>query len=112
MIFKEPYYKAEKWEVEIPTSGYASVMPIFFSFQTTLHTQPHYQIENPPDPYDVEKFIQKIMNRMNASTEVCLMSLIFIEKLLKKGGVQLLTINWRPIVYTAMLLATKYWEDY
>ena len=42
MIFKEPYYKAEKWDVEIPTSGYASVMPIFFSFQTTMHTQPHY----------------------------------------------------------------------
>ena len=49
---------------------------------------------------------------MSLSTEVCLLSLVFIEKLLKKGGVQLLTINWKPIVYTAMLLATKYWEDY
>ena len=52
------------------------------------------------------------MRTMSLSTEVILMSFIFIEKLLKKGKVQLLTINWRPIVYTAMLLATKYWEDY
>ena len=52
------------------------------------------------------------MSRMQLSTEVCLMSLIFIERLLKRGRVQLLTINWKPIVYTAMLLAAKYWEDY
>ena len=49
---------------------------------------------------------------MQLSTEVCLMSLIFVERLLKRGSVQLLTINWKPIVYTAMLLAAKYWEDY
>ena len=49
---------------------------------------------------------------MQLSNEVCLLSFIFIERLLKKGGVQLLTINWRPIVYSAMLLATKYSEDY
>ena len=24
----------------------------------------------------------------------------------------MITINWRPIVYTALLLASKYWEDY
>ena len=52
------------------------------------------------------------MTRMSLSTEVCLLSLVFIEKLLKKAGVQLLTVNWKPIVYTAILLATKYWEDY
>ena len=23
-----------------------------------------------------------------------------------------MTINWRPIVYSAMLVAAKYWEDY
>jgi hypothetical protein len=48
---------------------------------------------------------------MRLSNEVCLMSLIFIEKLLKVGNVQLLTINWKPICYTALLIAAKYWED-
>ena len=49
---------------------------------------------------------------MQLSNEVCLLSFIFIERLMQKGGVQLLTVNWRPIVYSAMLLSTKYWEDY
>ena len=48
---------------------------------------------------------------MRLSNEVCLLALIFIDRLVRIGSVQLLTINWRPILYTALLLAAKYWED-
>lgn len=40
-----------------------------------------------------------------------MLALIFVERLGKLGNVQLLTINWRPILYTALLLAAKYWQD-
>lgn len=49
---------------------------------------------------------------MYLSNEVCLLGLIFIERLIKMAHVQLLTINWRPIIYTALLIAAKYWEDF
>ena len=49
---------------------------------------------------------------MNLSNEVSIIALIFIEKLIKQAQVQLLTINWMPIIYTALLLAAKYWEDF
>lgn len=65
-----------------------------------------------PKSKEIENYISRIMIRMRLSNEVCVLSFIFIEKLLKKGGVQLLTINWRPIVYSAILVAAKYWEDY
>ena len=57
MIFKEPHYKKETWDVEIPTNGYVLMMPIFFTFKTTVHEQPMQLLTQPPDAYDVEKFI-------------------------------------------------------
>jgi len=52
------------------------------------------------------------MQQMRLSNEVCLLGLIFIERLIKLANVQLITINWRPIIYTSLLLAAKYWEDF
>lgn len=49
---------------------------------------------------------------MKLSNEVCLLALIFVERLLKIGKVQLLTINWKPIFYASFLVAAKYWEDF
>mgnify|MGYP001605388028 CR=1 FL=1 len=49
--------------------------------------------------------------RMKLTNEVCLLSLIFIERLMKKGRVQLLSFNWKPILFTAILVAAKFWED-
>jgi len=111
MLFKENNYDKTKWTVEIPISGYANILP-FFSFLSTVQTQSEKELATPPKTIEIERFIFKIMNSMRLSNEVCLMSLIFIERLLKTGGVQLLTVNWRPIIYAAMLIATKYWEDY
>ena len=54
----------------------------------------------------------KIMQAMRLSNEVCLLALIFVERLLKVGRVQLLTINWKTILYAAFLVAAKYWEDF
>ena len=101
----------KQWEVEVPTSGFVKMMP-FFSYSTHEIKHPYGELDKIPKPKEIDSFISKIMTRMQLSNEVCLLSFIFIEKLLKKGGVQLLTINWRPIVYSSMLLATKYCEDY
>jgi len=111
MLFKELNFGMKQWDVEIPTSGFVNFMP-FFSYATHEIRQPYQDLDSIPRPKEIEAFIARIMQRMQLSNEVCLLSFIFIERLLKLGGVQLLTINWRPIVYSAMLIATKYWEDY
>ena len=111
MLFKELNFGAKQWEVEVPSAGLAHFMP-FFSYQTREIKQPYHDVESVPRASEIEKFISRIMHRMQLSNEVCLLSFIFMEKLMKKGSVQLLTINWKPIVYSAMLIATKYWEDY
>jgi hypothetical protein len=37
--------------------------------------------------------------------------LIYVERLMKEGQMKLSGLNWRPVVYTAMLLSSKCWED-
>ena len=111
MLFKELNFGMKKWEVELPTTGYTNTIPMF-SFSMREVKQPYEDLEKIPKPREIETFMLRIIHRMQLSNEVCLLSFIFIERLLKRGGVQLLTINWRPIVYSAMLIATKYWEDY
>lgn len=107
LLFNERNYGHRKWHVNVPTSGLASSMP-FFAFGTR---ETDVELDQAPSVHEVEKFIFKNMGAMRLSNEVCLMSLIFVERLLKVGKCQLLTINWRPIVYSALLLAAKYWED-
>lgn len=111
MLFKELNFGMKQWDVEVPASGFMSTMPLF-SFSMHEIKQPYNDLEKIPKPREIETFMNRIINRMQLSNEVCLLSFIFIERLLKRGGVQLLTINWRPIVYSAMLVATKYWMDY
>ena len=111
MLFKEMNFGVKQWDVEIPTTGFVNFVP-FFSYSTHDIKQPYQDLDTVPKPREIEQFMSRIMQRMQLSNEVCLLSFIFIERILKKGGVQILTINWRPIVYAAMLIATKYWEDY
>lgn len=85
--------------------------------------QTHESIKRNPLPElkTIEDFLLKMLHRMKLANEVAICALIFIETLVvssgsislsqEEGEVQILWFNWRPIVFTAFLLATKYWED-
>jgi len=48
---------------------------------------------------------------MQLTNEVALLALIFLERVIKKGGVQMLPFNWGPLLFISVVLAAKYWED-
>jgi len=37
--------------------------------------------------------------------------LIYIERLMTMGGVEVRILNWKPLVFMGILLASKFWED-
>jgi hypothetical protein len=86
MLFKELNFGMKQWDVEIPTTGFVNFVP-FFSYATHEIKQPYQDLTHIPKPSEIEKFISRIMRLMQLSNEVCLLSFIFIERLLKKGGV-------------------------
>eukprot|EP00826_Nyctotherus_ovalis_P051780 TRINITY_DN6488_c0_g3_i6.p1 TRINITY_DN6488_c0_g3~~TRINITY_DN6488_c0_g3_i6.p1 ORF type:complete len:161 (+),score=29.58 TRINITY_DN6488_c0_g3_i6:608-1090(+) len=63
-----------------------------------------------PELEEVIGFIEDIYNKIHPNQECAIISLIYIEKLMNKD-VCVTSFNWKPIVYTALLLASKFWED-
>jgi hypothetical protein len=52
-----------------------------------------------------------IMDQMQLATECTVISLIYLEMVMKLGRIEIRNINWKPLVFTAILLASKFWED-
>jgi hypothetical protein len=52
-----------------------------------------------------------IINKMGLAPECIVISLIYLEMLMKCTKIEIRLVNWRPLVFTAVLLASKFWED-
>lgn len=48
---------------------------------------------------------------MQLATECIVISLIYIEAIMKQARIEIRYNNWRPLLFTAILLASKFWED-
>ena len=67
--------------------------------------------EVPCSKEDIIAFITRIFNRMQLAIECVLIHLIYLERIMQQGNVEIRYCNWRPMVFTAILLASKFWED-
>ena len=52
-----------------------------------------------------------MMDKMQLTTECVVIGLIYLELIMLKGKIEIRDFNWKPLVFTATLLASKFWED-
>lgn len=57
------------------------------------------------------KFIKRIFVDLQLAIECILIMLVYVERLMTQGGVEVRSMNWKPIVFMGILLASKFWED-
>ena len=67
--------------------------------------------EKHPTSQDVMRFIRSMMDKMQLTTECVVIGLIYLELIMLKGKIEIRDFNWKPLVFTATLLASKFWED-
>jgi hypothetical protein len=60
---------------------------------------------------DVILYIRKIFDKMQLATECVIISLIYLEKIMMNGSIEVRFCNWKPLLFTSILLASKFWED-
>lgn len=62
---------------------------------------------------EITTFIQNVYIKAQMESECIIMTLIYIERLLKatSGDLQLQPCNWKSIVFISMVLASKIWDD-
>ena len=60
---------------------------------------------------DVILFMRRIFEKMQLATECLIIAVIYLEKVMINGGIEMRLCNWRPLLFIAVLLASKFWED-
>lgn len=66
-----------------------------------------------PTLAEIAAFIKHVFARAQMESECIIMSLIYVERLLKatSGSLQLQGKNWRRILFCSMVMASKVWDD-
>ena len=104
-LFHEHNFVPHQWTIET-ANGYSSTMPLFhFYFEKIGYEEEH------PDGETVMRFIRNVMDKMQLTTECVVIGLIYIELVMLTGKIEIRDFNWKPLVFTAILLASKFWED-
>lgn len=81
-------------------------MPLFiYTYQKVIEPV------RPCNEADVLSFMRKIIDTMALANECILVSLIYLEKIMTTSKIEIRFANWRPLLFTSILLASKFWED-
>jgi hypothetical protein len=81
-LFNEELYHPNKWTIDIPLNGYASTSTLFCYGLEHVNQLDEDDLEKVPTVQKIENFIMKIVMKMKVTNEVCLLALIFIERLM------------------------------
>ena len=103
--FKESQFLRKKWMNSF-YSHPCDLMPIVTYTQLELFPDPNF-----PQYAAIAEFIRPSFDKLGIQNECLVMMLIYIERILSEGEVNLNKENWRTIVYTSLLLAGKMLED-
>ena len=105
LLFDEKIYKRERWKVHT-THGFSGIQPVFLYCLEKVEYEVKEWTQN-----EIVDFIKRIFVDMQLAIECILIMLIYVERLMVIGGVEIRNLNWKPIVFIGTLLASKFWED-
>mmetsp|Transcript_32249 Transcript_32249/g.47444 ORF Transcript_32249/g.47444 Transcript_32249/m.47444 type:complete len:656 (+) Transcript_32249:166-2133(+) len=66
-----------------------------------------------PTLEEITTFFRDVFNKSQMESDCIIMSLIYVERMIKvtNGGVRPNVNNWRSILFSSMILASKVWDD-
>ncbi len=71
----------------------------------------HKRFVQNPDPQAIFEFAANIMILTKMEKEVIIISLIYMERFIFNTGVLINLRNWKRILFTALIVASKIWDD-
>jgi len=102
-----------KWISIKVANGHERPAPFFLDIfdETTHPISKNKPLLKPPTDDDVYTFLSSIFKAMNLNPECAIVCLVYIERLVNLTGVSLHATNWRRIILSTLILASKVWED-
>jgi hypothetical protein len=95
-------------------AGHDSEHKTFFEiFDEEKHplTRGPVTVYNPPDVNVIYKFLNTIFKAERLGAECGILCLAYIERIIALTGLSLHASNWRRVTLSALILASKVWED-
>jgi len=71
----------------------------------------HKRFVQTPDPQAIFEFAANIMILTKMEKEVIIISLIYMERFIFNTGVLINSRNWKRILFTSLIIASKIWDD-
>lgn len=71
----------------------------------------HKRFVQIPDPQAIFEFAANIMILTKMEKEVIIISLIYMERFIFNTGVLINSRNWKRILFTSLIVASKIWDD-
>lgn len=72
---------------------------------------PHRKYMRAPDPQGIFEFCANIMMMTKMEKEVIIICLIYIERFIFNTGLLINSRNWRRLLFTCLIVASKIWDD-
>lgn len=64
-----------------------------------------------PDYATIYRFMFKLFNAAQLSSECAIITLVYLERLLTYAEIDIVPCTWRRILLAAILMASKVWDD-
>lgn len=64
-----------------------------------------------PLKQDIQNFLKNVIITTKMEKEIPIVALVYVERLIVSSGFGLTGRNWRRITFTALVLASKIWDD-
>jgi hypothetical protein len=103
-----------KWICMKVASGHERPEKFFLDiFDETKHPigRNSKALPRPPIVEEIYTFLSSIFKAMNLNAECAIVCLVYIERLVVLTGVTLHATNWKRILLSSLILASKVWED-
>ncbi len=87
----------------------ASIVEADFGIEMTLKSRE----SDVPSLDEISDFFRFIFNKAQMESDCIIMSLIYVERLLREtnGGVRPNLDNWKSLLFSCMIMASKVWDD-
>jgi len=69
------------------------------------------QVKEVPQVKHIYQFLKQVFEVGQFNPECCVISLVYINRLIGVTGVPLTPSNWKPVSVSALVLAQKVWDD-
>jgi len=104
-IFDIDHYLKRSYQVQMPILAHVAPM-------TPVVQRRQYHHLPLPSSDHIYAFIKRLMEQAKLNAECIIICLIYIERIMDTRGLVLTSRNWIPFVTTALLAASKVWDDH